>query len=116
VTRVGDMVIDEMLKNTIGVGSTEDLIIEAMRDLVKDEIKKYIRQKIDENPEIKAEMKEAIKLYIDAKTREAYSLVKLGKCTAELGIQIVPIEMKEKLGKDISNLIEKEISQVFEKM
>jgi adenosyl cobinamide kinase/adenosyl cobinamide phosphate guanylyltransferase len=108
--------MDNMLKSTIGVSNTEDLVIEALRDLVKDEIKKYVRQKIDENPEIKAEMKEAIKLYIDAKTREAYSLMKLGKCTAELGIQIVPIEMKEKLGRDISNLIEKEISQVFEKM
>ena len=32
----------------------EDLIMEAARDLVKDEIKGYIRQKIDENPESKS--------------------------------------------------------------
>ena len=28
------MVVDQMLKNTIGVANTEDLIIEAVRDLV----------------------------------------------------------------------------------
>jgi hypothetical protein len=42
--------------------------------------------------------------------------VKLGKCTAELGLQIVPAEMKEKLSKDMASLIEKEMSQVFDKM
>lgn len=110
------MVIDEVLKNTIGVESTEDLIIEAVRDLAKDEVKKYIRQKIDDNPEVKAEMKEAIKLYIDAKTREAYAIIKLGKCMAELGLQVVPPEMRDKMGKDMAGLIEKEVSQVLEKM
>lgn len=110
------MVVDEMLKSTIGVSSTEDLAIEAVRDLIKDEIKRYIRQKIDENPAIKAEMKEAIRDFIDAKMREAYALIKLGKCTAELGIQMVPPDMKEKLGKDVASLIEKEMYQVFEKI
>ena len=49
------MVMDQMLKSTIGVTNTEDLIIEALRDLVKDEIKNYVRQKVDGNPEIKEE-------------------------------------------------------------
>ena len=45
----------------------EDLIMEAARDLVKDEIKGYIRQKIDENPELKSEIKETIENYFEAK-------------------------------------------------
>ncbi len=110
------MVMDQMLKNTIGVTNTEDLIIEALRDLVKDEIKNYVRQKINENPEIKRELKEAVAEFIDAKMRETYSVIKMGKCVAELGIQIVPAEMKEKLGKDVASLIEKEISGVLDKV
>jgi adenosyl cobinamide kinase/adenosyl cobinamide phosphate guanylyltransferase len=110
------MVMDTMLKSTIGVSNTEDLIIEAVRDLIKDEIKKYVRQKIDENPAIKKEMKEAVAEFIDAKGREAYAIIKLGKCAAELGIQVVPPEMKEKLGKDLASLVEREMSQVFDKM
>ena len=34
--------------------STEDLVIEAFRDLVKDELKAHIRNKVDEDPELKA--------------------------------------------------------------
>ena len=52
----------------------------------------------------------------DAKGREAYAIIKLGKCAAELGIQVVPPEMKEKLGKDLASLVEREMSQVFDKM
>jgi adenosyl cobinamide kinase/adenosyl cobinamide phosphate guanylyltransferase len=110
------MVVDQMLKSTVGVTNTEDLILEALRDLVKDEIKKYVRQKIEENPEIKAEMKQAIREFIDAKMRETYAIIKMTKCTAELGLEMVPPEMREKLGKDISGLIEKEMNQVFDKM
>jgi adenosyl cobinamide kinase/adenosyl cobinamide phosphate guanylyltransferase len=110
------MVMDQMLKSTIGVTNTEDLIIEALRDLVKDEIKHYVRQKINENPEIKQELKEAVADFIDAKMRETYAIIKMGKCVAELGIQIVPAEMKEKLGKDVASLLEKEMSGVLDKI
>ena len=54
----------------------EDLIMEAARDLVKDEIKGYIRQKIDENPELKSEIKETIENYFEAKARSAFAEVK----------------------------------------
>jgi uncharacterized protein YicC (UPF0701 family) len=110
------MVVDEMLKSTIGAANAEDLIIEAMRDLVKDEIKKQIRQKIEENPEIKSEMKQAVKEFLDAKMREGYALFKMAKCTTELGIQFVPPDMKAKLSKDVAEFIEKEVTQVLERM
>ncbi len=110
------MVMDQMLKSTIGVTNTEDLIIEALKDLVKDEIKNYVRQKINESPEIKKELKEAVAEFVDAKMRETYAVIKMGKCVAELGIQIVPADMKEKLGKDVASLIEKEMSGVLDKI
>ncbi len=110
------MVVDQMLKSTIGVANTEDLIIEAVRDLVKDEIKSQIRQKINEDPQLKAEMKQAVKDFLDAKMREGYALFKLTKCTAELGMRIVPEDMKSQLSKDVAEFIEKEVSQVIEKM
>lgn len=116
VMGVSTMVMDQMLKNTIGVTNTEDLIVEALRDLVKDEIKNYVRQKINDNPEIKKELKQAVADFIDAKMRETYAVVTMGKCVAELGIQIVPSDMKEKLGKDVASLLEKEMSGVLDKI
>jgi adenosyl cobinamide kinase/adenosyl cobinamide phosphate guanylyltransferase len=114
--QVIDMVIDQMLKSTIGVANTEDLIIEAVRDLVKDEIKHQIKLKIDEDPQLKAEMKQAVRDFLDAKMREGYAIFKLTKCTAELGMRIVPDDMKAQLSKDVAEFIEKEVSQVIEKI
>jgi adenosyl cobinamide kinase/adenosyl cobinamide phosphate guanylyltransferase len=110
------MVVDEMLKSTIGVANTEDLIIEAVRDLIKDEIKKQIKQKINEDPQLKAEMKQAVKDFLDAKMREGYAVVKIAKCSAELGLKFVPEDMKAQLSKDMAEFIEKEVTQVFEKV
>jgi adenosyl cobinamide kinase/adenosyl cobinamide phosphate guanylyltransferase len=110
------MVIDQMLKNTIGVANTEDLIIEAVRDLVKDEIKKQIKQKINEDPQLKAEMKQVVKDFLDAKMREGYAVVRMAKCSTELGLKFVPEEMKAQLSKDMAEFIEKEVSQVIEKL
>ena len=43
--------------------STEDLVIDAFRDLVKDELKSHIRSKVDQDPELKEEIKDVGKLW-----------------------------------------------------
>ena len=53
--------------------STEDLVIEAFRDLVKDELKTHIRSKVDEDPELKAEIKDAVAYYFHTKARTVYA-------------------------------------------
>ena len=52
---------------------TEDLVLDSFKDLVKDELKTYIRTKIDEDEELKAEIKEAVKYYFNAKARSLYA-------------------------------------------
>ena len=42
--------------------STEDLVIEAFRDLVKDELKSHIRAKVEDDPELKAEIKRPLRI------------------------------------------------------
>ena len=53
--------MQDAIKSALGSLDTESLLVEAMQDMVKDEIKAYMRQKIDENPELKAEIKEAVR-------------------------------------------------------
>jgi adenosyl cobinamide kinase/adenosyl cobinamide phosphate guanylyltransferase len=108
--------IASLLRSQLGVIHSEDLLVEALRDLVKDEIKRYVRQKLDENPELKQEIKQAVGEFISAKMNETYALLKLTKCGAELGLGMIPKDLREKLGKDIASLLEKEVSQVIEKM
>ncbi|MEM2943966.1 MAG: hypothetical protein QXN93_02405 [Methanomassiliicoccales archaeon] len=106
--------IESILKSQLGILHSEDILLEAMKDLVRDEIKRYVRQKIDENPELKKEIKEAIGEFVAAKVKEAYALVKLAKCGAELGITLVPRDIKEKLEKDLASLLEREVSRVVD--
>ena len=108
--------IASMVRSQLGVFHTEDLLVEALRDMIKDEIKKYVRQRLDENLELKREMKAAVGELVSAKMNETYALLKLTKCVAELGLTMIPNHMREKLGKDIASLLEKEVSQVIDKM
>ena len=61
------MAIERLLTGNLGsqvkeLMATEDILLEAVRDLVKDEIKTYIREKVDADEELKEELKEAISI------------------------------------------------------
>ena len=70
--------------------STEDLVIEAFRDLVKDELKAHIRNKVDEDPELKAEIKEAVAYYFHTKARTVYAELKATRAATRLGLRLLP--------------------------
>ena len=106
--------LESLLKSTLSI-HTEDLLVEAMKDLVKDEIKKYVRQKLEENPRLKAEAKEVIKDLVESKMKETYALMRLGKVTAELGVSMVPEELRDQMEKDLADLLQREVSRVVEK-
>jgi adenosyl cobinamide kinase/adenosyl cobinamide phosphate guanylyltransferase len=108
--------IASMVRSQLGMFRSEDMLVEALRDMVKDEIKRYVRQKLDENPELKKEIKQAVGEFVSAKMSETYAILKLTKCGAELGLTMIPKDLREKLGKDIASLLEKEVSQVIDKM
>ncbi|MDD1767133.1 MAG: hypothetical protein LUQ27_01010 [Methanomassiliicoccales archaeon] len=108
--------IASIVRSQLEVFRTEDLLVEALRDMVKDEIKRHVRQKLDENPQLRKEIKAAIGELVVAKINETYALLKLTKCGAELGLTMIPKDLREKIGKDLASLLEKEVSQVIEKM
>ena len=66
------MAIERLLTGSIrervqDLMSTEDLIIESFKDIVKDELKAHIRNKIEEDPDLHAEIKEAVAYYFHQK-------------------------------------------------
>ncbi|RZD46331.1 MAG: hypothetical protein CXT69_00310 [Methanobacteriota archaeon] len=94
---------------------TEDLILEAMRDLVKDELKNYIRSRIDDNPELKADIKEAISYYFNAKAKTLYAELKASHAAARLGIALLPDELQGEVGNALVSLFEKELGNVLDR-
>ncbi len=93
---------------------SETLIVEAVQDLVRDEVKRHIRQKLESDPELREELKRAVESLIDAKAREAYALLKIGKCGAKLGIALVPENMRKEIGHELASIFEKEVSRMLE--
>ena len=84
------MAIERLLTGSIrervqDLMSTEDLIIESFKDIVKDELKAHIRNKIEEDPDLHAEIKEAVNYYFQQKAR---SEALIGLFEKELGAML----------------------------
>ena len=74
--------------------STEDLVIDAFRDLVKDELKSHIRSKVDQDPELKEEIKEAVAYYFHTKARTVYAELKATRAATRLGLRLLPDDLQ----------------------
>ncbi len=108
--------IKTLLEGTTGMIDSEKLLMDAARDVVKDQIKAYILEKIEENPDIKQELKEGVEALIEAKIKEGMAMAKIGKATARLGLTAIPENMKEDIAKDFVSIFENEIMGLLEKM
>ena len=112
----GSELISSVLQDPLGAIRVEDLVAEAARDMVKDEIKRMIQAKMDQDPRLRQRMQEAVADLMDAKVRETYALVKMGKAGLDLAVALVPDEMKKKIDRDIAALLEKELSSMVERI
>jgi hypothetical protein len=111
----GEKTIIPLLKNVTDVIDAEGLAMEAARELIKDEIKRVIRAKLEENPALRDEIKEAISLYLESKARAAFAMVKLTKCGAKLGLELIPPTLKQELTKEVVSIFQEEITAMLSK-
>jgi hypothetical protein len=110
-----DKNIVPLIKNVTEAIDAENIFMEAARDLIKDEVKRVIRLKLEENPKLRDEIKEAISLYLEAKARQTFALVKLTKCGAKLGMELIPPALKTDISKELMSIFEKEFTSMMEK-
>ncbi|MBM4248133.1 MAG: hypothetical protein FJ149_01590 [Euryarchaeota archaeon] len=111
----GDKSIIPLIKNMTEIINAEDLALEAARELIKDEIKRVIRAKLDENPALRNEIKEAISLYLESKARQAFAMVKLTKCGAKLGLELIPPGLKQEMTREVVSVFQEEINAILAK-
>jgi len=105
-------IITPLLENSLGeMLNAEALLYDVFRDMLKEEIKKYVIKRLDKDPKLKEEIKKAISMYFEAKLREMYAGILLAKSSAKLGYELVP----ENLKKDLWTEIEAEMTKVIEK-
>lgn len=106
--------VGSLLKSTLGIVHTEDLMVEAVRDLVKEEMKRYVRARLDERPALKEELKAGIASLLEAKVKEASALVLIAKSAAKLGVELVPPQLRQEVAKELVEALERDISTVLE--
>ncbi len=106
--------VSHLMKGGEDIINTENLVVEAVEDMIKDEIKKYIRSKLDENEELKKEIKENVEMLMEAKAKEAYAYAMLAKSSADLGFELIPPKMKKEMKDKLSELMEKKIEEMME--
>lgn len=104
-----------LLKDVASLIDREDILIDAFKDLIKDEIKSYIKAKLDADPALRREIKEAVGEYLEAKVNEGYAALKLTKAGAKLGLNLVPPHLRSKISKEFLGLFEKELTEIIEK-
>jgi hypothetical protein len=106
---------ERLLRQTAGVVHTEDILVEAVRDLVKDEIKRYIRERLEGNPALRDELKGAVGELMEAKLKEAYAFLRIAKASAKLGLELVPRHLRGEVTKELAGIIEKEMAAILER-
>jgi hypothetical protein len=111
-----DDALGKLLKGSVGdLVRAEDLVLDAMRDMVRQELQRKIREELESNPELKAEFREAVRLLFEAKVQEAYAGLRLAKAGAKLGLEMLPAEMRQEIGREVMATFEKEMARLLEK-
>ncbi len=107
--------IDVLLKSTTDLLRPEELVREATRDIVKDEIRRHLEKTLQEDPKLAQDLKDAVKALLAARATEYAALVRVGTATARLGLSALPPDVRRAMTKDIVDLISKELGQIVER-
>ena len=121
--RHGDMMADleetlvPLVRNTLSeVLNAEGLVTEAMRDLVRDEIKAYMRAKLEEDQELKQEIKDALNLYLESRAKELLATIRLAKAGTKMSFALMPEGLKEDIKGEVLKMFEAEIAEFLERV
>ena len=107
--------MDVLLRSTRDLLRPEELVREATRDIVKDEIRRHLEKTLRDDPELAQNLRDAVKDLLAARASEYAALVRVGTTAARLGLSALPPEMRQSVTKDIVDLISKELGQIVER-
>lgn len=104
---------DFILETSKKIMISDETIVEAIRDIYKEEIKEVIRKKLKSNPRLEKEMKEALADYTKSKLLEASAQGKILKVIAELGLISIPETFRDDMVKSILKTIGPELDTII---
>lgn len=107
--------IDALVKGTRDLLRPEEIVREATRDLIKEEIRRHLDKTLREDPKLAQDLKDAVRALLEARAMEYAALLRVGTCTARLGLAAMPPALRQTLTRDILDLVSRELGQIVEK-
>ena len=107
--------IDLILQSTRDLLRPEELVREATRDIVKDEIRRHLEKTLKENPNLEEDLRNAVHDLLTARAMEYAALLRVGTATARLGVSALPPNVRRELTKEIVDMVSKELGQIVER-
>jgi hypothetical protein len=111
----GEGPLDILVRSTRDLLRPEELVREATRDIVKQEIRNHLEKTMRENPALERDLKAAVKALLEARAQEYAALLRVGACTARLGLAAVPAEIRAQLTREVVEVFSKELGQLVER-
>ncbi len=107
--------LDVLLKSTQDLLRPEELVREATRDLVKEEIRRHLEKTLREDPKLAQDLKDAVRDLLAARAMEYAALLRVGTTTARLGLSAMPPDVRRALTQELVDLVAKELGQIAER-
>ncbi len=107
--------IDSLLKSTQDLLRPEQLVREATRDIVKEEIRRHLEKTLRRTRSSHQDLEDAVRAPLEARALEYAAVIKVGTCAARLGLAAVPPNIRSALTKDVVELISRELGQIVER-
>ncbi|MEM0129544.1 MAG: hypothetical protein QXG65_05230 [Thermoplasmata archaeon] len=107
--------VDLLREGTRDLFRPEEIVREAVRDIVKDEIRGHVEKTLRENPDLARDLREGIRQLLEARALEYAALLRVSTLMARLGLSTLPPELRRQVTRDIADLIGREIGQIVEK-
>ncbi|HXY12321.1 MAG TPA: hypothetical protein VEE83_04950 [Thermoplasmata archaeon] len=107
--------LDVILRSTRDLLRPEELVREATRDIVKDEIRRHLEKTLRDDPELAQDLKDAVRALLAARASEYAALLRVGTAVARMGMSALPPDVRQAMTKSLVDVISKELGQIVER-
>ncbi len=107
--------LDVLIQSTRDLLRPEEIVREATRDIIKDEIRRHLEKTLEEDPKLAQDLRDSVKALLEARAMEYAALLRVGTCTARLGVAALPENVRAALTKDLVDLFGRELGQIVER-
>lgn len=107
--------LDLLVRSTRDLLRPEEIVRDATRDIIKDEIRHHIEKTLRDDPKLSQDLREAVRQLMEARALEYAALIRVGTLTARLGLSTLPENVRRMLTQDIANLVSRELGEIVEK-